>query len=130
MSDVKNLKVNSMTSKNILFIHTAIFTLFVLASLGSPIIATRYPEFFSPKNTLILAILAVLILTTWSIFGGCPFTVWENRFREKESAGSAYKDPCLKHYAKKWFDITLHGRLSDSIIIFLLLLPILSGLLL
>ncbi len=117
-----------MTSKGILFIHTTVFTLFVMASLGSPFIAIHYPKFFSLKKIVIIAISGILVILSWPIFGDFPFTVWENKKRESEVSGSSYRGSCISHYLKAWFGVRIPRNLVTAILIFLLLLPILSGL--
>jgi hypothetical protein len=66
----------------------------------------------------------IAVLVSWKVFGGCPFTVWENRIRELERSGSAYLGSCLTHYSTKWFGLNITG-----ILVSLLILPIIVGIL-
>lgn len=118
-----------MTSKGVLAIHTTVFALFVIAALSSPLLAIYHPALFSPQNLFALGILALLVIGSWPLFGGCPFTVWEKNLREREAQGSAYTKPCMDYYAYVWFGLHLPPHLNDVILIALLLLPVASGLL-
>jgi hypothetical protein len=116
-----------MKSKHVLSIHTAIFVLFVLGSISSPILAIYFSSFFSSIFYLLAAVLIMAgVILSWRAFGGCPFTVWENRLRERESL-ETYLGSCLPHYSRKWFDLKLPGKFFTVILISLLLLPICTG---
>ncbi len=116
-----------MKARHVLIIHTSIFILFVLGSLSSPILAAYFPNFFSSIFYLIsIVLLMVGVILSWKKFGGCPFTVWENRLRIKESA-ETYLGSCLPYYTQKWFGLKVPNRVFTGILVALLILPILVG---
>jgi len=119
-----------MTSRGVLIVHTCAFTLFVLASLSSPFLVLWYPELFSGTTLFIIGAFALLMVGSWPVLGGCPFTIWENNLRERKKSGSAYTDACIDHYVLHWFGIKLPNKFSDVLLYALLALPIASGLLL
>jgi hypothetical protein len=67
------------------------------------------------------------VMLSWKIYGGCPFTVWENRYREIEEKGSAYLGSCLPHYAMRWFGWKIPGKYFTLVLVTLLILPIVVG---
>lgn len=118
-----------MKSKYILILHTVLFTTFVIASLTTSLLAFIAPTLIPGRYLVIGAvILAVIVFRVWPLYGGaCPFTVWENRFRERELLGSSYRGPCIDHYAEKWFNIHLPSGVSTKLLEILLFLPIVAG---
>lgn len=118
-----------MTSKTVLIIHTIVFAGFLVFSLSSPFIALRYAAFFSGYFFPFALVVMPIILIAWRMFGGCPFTVWENRLREQEHAGSAYKDSCIQYYGFRWFGVRTPLWVIQPVLVGLLSLPIAVGLL-
>lgn len=116
-----------MKAKHVLAIHTAVLASFVVASLSSPYIATHYLGFFSAPVLVALAILAVAVMASWNISGGCPFTVWENRLRASEDPSAVYSDGCINHYVHTWSGLRLPNGFSTGILVILLALPVVSG---
>jgi hypothetical protein len=116
-----------MKARAILTIHTILFLLFVAVSIGSPFIVVWYPDIFVGKYIVVTAgVLMLLVIGSWPLCGGCPFTVWENRFKKK--AGHApYIGPCIDHYAARWFGLRFPGNASTLLLVGLLLLPIVVG---
>ncbi|MBX4186702.1 MAG: DUF2784 domain-containing protein [Candidatus Doudnabacteria bacterium] len=118
-----------MNSKRVLTIHTMIFAMFAIGSLSSPFLSRRFHGFFSSPYYLVGAgIIMVATLASWKLFGGCPFTVWENRLREKEGLPK-YTGSCLPQYTSKWFGLNVPNKYFNSVIIILLIIPILAGIL-
>ena len=118
-----------MKSKYILILHTTLFTTFVIGSIMASIAMVFFPEFLSGRYLFyFLMVLAVLIIGSWPLFGGCLFTKWENHYRELESLGLTYRGSCVIRYAKKWFNINLPGRLDVYILIILFILPAVTAL--
>ena len=116
-----------MTSKAIRNFHATVLSLFVIISLASPFLSAWYPGLFSIEYVIGAGAIMFLTLVSWQVFGGCPFTVWENRLREREKRGSSYRGPCIDHYARAWFDITLPRKLSMVVLVLLFVLLIASG---
>jgi|GEM_PF-2026878 hypothetical protein len=118
-----------MRSRAILALHTTMFFAFVIGSLSSPFIALSYPTISPWPFILATLFLATFVVGSWGAYGGCPFTIWENKFREQEQRGSSYPGPCIDHYAYVWFGLKIPGRTSTMILLVLLLLPGAVGLL-
>ncbi|MDP2676181.1 MAG: DUF2784 family protein [bacterium] len=118
-----------MTPKKVLIIHIVVFIGFLVFSLSSPFIAMRYAAFFSGYFFPFAIIVMPIILIAWHFFGGCPFTVWENRLRERTQSGSSYQNSCIQYYAFQWFGIRIPLKLIQPALVALLVLPITVGLL-
>jgi hypothetical protein len=113
-----------MISKRILIFHTILFTTFVIGSILSSIVVVFFPELLSGRHLFyFLIVLAVLIVGSWPLFGGCPFTKWENYHREREKPGSRYHGECIVMYAEKWFGVSLPQKFGVYISVFFLILP-------
>jgi hypothetical protein len=113
-----------MKSKHILILHTILFTTFVIGSILSSIVVIFFPELLSGRHLFyFLIVLAVLIIGSWPLFGGCPFTKWENYHRERENPGSAYSGSCIVRYLKKWFNVNFPEKFHVLIPITFLILP-------
>lgn len=117
-----------MTPKKVFIVHTVVFGLFLVFSLSSPFVAIYYSAFFSGYVFPGAILLMPVVLIAWRFFGGCPFTVWENRLRERQQPGSAYQDSCIQYYAFQWFGIRVPLWVIQPVLIGLLLLPIAVGL--
>ncbi len=116
-----------MKARTILFIHTVLFTLFCASSVTISFLLLAHPGFIGGKIVVFsYSILAVLVVGSWPIFGGCPFTAWENDFRKREGK-SPYTGPCIDHYANEWFHISLPAKLSTYLLVLILVLPIVLG---
>lgn len=118
-----------MKSKAMLAFHTLMFSAFSAGALSSPFIAFSYPTIPGWYFLSATVVLFVFVVGSWTVFGGCPFTVWENNFREQERRGSAYEGPCIDHYAYEWFGLQVQGQRSTIVLVALLLLPGAVGLL-
>jgi hypothetical protein len=113
-----------MNSKQILVLHTAIFVAFILGSLSSPLWAAYYPNFFESIFYLpSVVLLMMLTMASWRIFGGCPFTIWENNQRVKEGK-LAYVGSCLPRYAQDWFGLSVSSKFATYFLVLCLLVPI------
>jgi len=117
-----------MKARTILIIHTTIFLCFAFAAISSPYFALHYPEYFSALNLIVFGVIAVAVVGTWPLFGGCPFTIWENTAWKRENPSRAYRGACIDHYIERWFGIRLPDHLSTIALIVLFLIPIVSGL--
>lgn len=113
-----------MKSKHILIFHTILFFSFVIGSTTSSVIMILYPALLPGRYVFAtLVILAVLIVGSWSLFGGCPLTVWENNGYEREKPGSSYRGSCFVRYAKKWLNINFPEKFNGYVPIAFLVLP-------
>ena len=113
-----------MRSGPILVLHTIVFFLFMVVSLSSPFVAFRYPTVFNGPYALIGAALVMfVVISSWGIAGGCPFTAWENAARRREGR-EIYGGGCIERYSFQWFNITLPRHLSTIVLVFLLSLPV------
>lgn len=113
-----------MRSGSILVLHTIVFFLFIMVSLSSPFVAIRYPTVFSGPYVFVGAALVMLVvISSWGIAGGCPFTAWENAARRREGR-EIYGGGCIERYSFQWFNITLPRHFSTVVLVFLLLLPV------
>lgn len=113
-----------MKSKHVLIFHTSLFILFALASLSSPILAIYYPSFFSSIFFLLgIVLFMIAVIASWPLFGGCPFTVWENRLRKNELR-ETYLGACIDHYTEKWLGLKLPHKFFTGMLVVLLLVPI------
>jgi hypothetical protein len=118
-----------MTSKIILAIHTALFTAFAGASLGSPFVRIVYPGIFSgPYVSASIIAISIAVAGFWKIYGECPLTVLENNLRRREGRES-YSGPCVDRYAREWFGLTLPSKFSTNALYILLALLIVTVLL-
>lgn len=116
-----------MSARVVLAIHASVFFSFAAASLASPLLIYSYPDVFAGRYVVAGAgILMLLVIGSWPLFGGCPFTMWENKLRMEES-GTPYSGPCIDHYAIRWFSIRLPAQLSTAGLIVLLALPMIAG---
>src|SRR3989344_2065370 len=117
-----------MVSRATLTLHTFLFASFVIASRTASALLLWCPGVLEGKVVVIAGvILAVLVIGSWPAFGGeCPFTAWENDARKREGR-RVYRGPCIDHYARAWFGITLRGQTSTCVLVLLLLLPIVLG---
>lgn len=116
-----------MTSNHVLILHTTIFSLFALGSLSSPVLVQFFPRFFGSMYFLVgAALLLVIVKSSWKKFGGCPFTVWENKLRNLEQK-QTYSESCLPHYSAEWFGLNLTDKFFTPVLIILFLIPIFVG---
>jgi|SRR3989344_8596643 len=116
-----------LKARFILAIHTMIFISLVCGSFALPFLIYQYPDIFVGKYVVItMGVLALLVVSSWPLYGGCPFTIWENTFK-KEAGQPSYSGPCIDHYAALWFGIHLPPRVSTGMLIVLLALPIIAG---
>jgi hypothetical protein len=111
--------------------HTLFFISFSVGTLGSPLIAVLHPE-ISPWDFIsATGILIIFVVASWVLYKGeCPFTVWENTFREQERRGSSYREPCIDHYARKWFGYRFPGTpgvVSTIMLLVFMLVPAITG---
>ena len=122
-----------MRSKLMLAFHALFFVLFSAGTLGSPFIAAARPDISPWSFIWETAILIILVVASWIVYKGeCPFTVWENNFREREHQGSRYTDPCIDHYAYKWFGFRFPGKpgvVSTLMLLVFMLVPAATGIL-
>ena len=108
--------------------HTTTFAVFAAASLSSPFLARKYDNFFSsPLYLISVAIVFVMTMVSWKVFGGCPFTVWENRLHEKKQTGNSYVGSCLPYYVERWFGLKISNKVFTGLLVALLILPIIAG---
>lgn len=113
-----------MKSWQILAIHSSLYVVLAVFSFGSSAYIFAHPSAFSPKTvTLATIALAVCAVGTWPLFGGCPFTVWENRARTREGL-QPYTSSCFNNYASKWFRYALPTHISGYVLTALVLLPL------
>ena len=118
-----------MTSRRILAIHTGLLVFFVIGSLTSTVLAVLDLNFFvSTPFFLIVIFVMLMFFYSWKIFGDCPFTVWENQLRAKESL-QPYQSSCIPQYSKEWFGLDIGDKMVNITLIFLFLLPVVAGLL-
>ncbi|MBX4205081.1 MAG: DUF2784 domain-containing protein [Candidatus Doudnabacteria bacterium] len=113
-----------MTSRQVLALHTTLFIVFMITMGSTPFLAMIYPQFFSSAFFLPTVVLGMaLTLASWKLYGGCPFTVWENQARTKEGK-EIYLGSCLPHYARLWFGLEIPTAIFNAILVAFLLLPI------
>lgn len=111
----------------VLAFHTLLFLSFAAAMLYSPFFAMNHPEAFSLRNLGLFFIIAVGTVGSWPLFGGCPFTIWENRAWHKENRNRLYKGACIDHYVKRWLGVNLPDGLSTKMLFGLFLIPFVSA---
>lgn len=115
-------------SRLVLAFHTLLFLSFAAVAIASPIVGYLHPEIFSNPRILIGTIIVMIIVVgSWPLAGGCPFTIWENKLRKKEGE-LAYEGGCIDHYVKVWFGISLPEKLSTRVLVVLLALPVITSL--
>lgn len=74
----------------------------IVAALAGTVFVSFYPAYAGYQMALATAIVAV-----WSLYGGCPFTNWENQLRAKYDPAGVYSGPCIAHYAHKHLGIKI-----------------------
>lgn len=117
-------------SQKVRIFHTGVLTLFIITSLSSPFVALKYSRVFSWYFFAGALILMVSVILSWEVYGGCPFTVWENDLKEREQPGSSYAGSCIKHYLLEWFGINIPHNLVTTILVLLFVLPLVVTLIL
>ena len=80
----------------IVVIHAVI----IIASLIGLLLVSCFPNYAGYQ-----AILSGAVLAGWSLFRGCPLTIWEQRLRAKHDQAGLYSGPCISHYARKHLGI-------------------------
>jgi hypothetical protein len=118
-----------MRAKHILILHTTLLAIFIIGSTALSLFVMFYSEVMSGKYLFFTFLaLLVFIVGSWPLFGGCPFTIWENHYRELENPGSGYRGSCMIKYMKEWFGFRLPGRFDIYIPVAFVVLPIIVGL--
>lgn len=118
-----------MSSRFYLILHTLLIVLFDVGSVGTAYILIQYPEVVSGKMVVMAFVtIGILFIGSWPLFGGCPFTVWENGARKREGK-KPYSDACMMRYARRWFGWKMTRNEDTWIPVGFLLLPIIAGLL-
>jgi hypothetical protein len=116
-----------MMSRLIFSIHTVIFLAFVGLSLASPFFVFLLPwsmVWWWVGGTILFGI---AVISSWRIWGECPFTVWENIWRKHEGR-PVYRGACTEHYARV-FGLHMRPGISTPLLEVLPLFPIAAALL-
>lgn len=88
-----------MRSRIILFIHILIFLSYVGLSLASPLFVWLLPWDIGWRWLLGIIVFGLVVIGSWCMWGECPFTIWENRWRKREGR-STYRVACSEYYAR------------------------------
>ncbi|MFA5990874.1 MAG: DUF2784 family protein [Candidatus Doudnabacteria bacterium] len=109
-----------MLSRLIFAIHCGCLLSLVASSLASVLIKKTNPTFFNDVFFPGFVMVSILTLVSWPLFGGCPLTKWENRFRKAENK-APYEGSCMVHTLSQ-----LTGRRPNKTLIHVILIGIMA----
>ncbi|MEK7125257.1 MAG: DUF2784 family protein [Patescibacteria group bacterium] len=92
------MKQYKLLADIIAFLHL-IFTIAVAVSLVVALLTPHYRP--------LAFFLSAILLTSWKIWGDCPFARWENHFRRRYNPRTAYRRSFLEHYSHKYLPFTI-----------------------
>ncbi len=115
------------SAKLILAAHTAMFLVFLAASLGGSAFAIWRPDLL-PGLWLAgtFGVLGAVMAWLFWRWGDCPLTIWEKEALIREGH-TTYEGMCLPHYLREWFGISLSKSVGNSITRSLGAAPIIAG---
>lgn len=88
-----------MFSRATLLVHLGIFFSFVGLSLASPLFVWLLPWELGWRWLAGTIVFGLVVVGSWRVWGECPFTLLENRFRKLEGR-PVYRVACSEHYAR------------------------------